>query len=285
MTTNYDAALAWAGKGYNVVPRKSVDAKRPAVKWKELQSRRVTEAELTKWGPLFANGIGFITGAISGVIVIETDGPAGEAVLEQFGFRHGGLPPTLTIRSGSGRGRHLHFKHPGGKVKTTANENIKVDVRGDGGFCVLPPSLHKSGGRYEIEHDAEPAELPEGLLEFIEAKAAEASGVLSPVADNAAASLAVGELPSNMQRAELTPPPVDLMRAMLRFLAERNYFERRDGVVTDTDGRIVKVGWIEAGMALKMAYGDEVGFELWGDTHIDDRARADAPEQWQSFTS
>lgn len=43
---------------------------------------------------------------------------------------------------------------------------------------MLPPSLHKSGGRYEVVRDAEPAPLPEGLLEFIEMKAAEADGAL-----------------------------------------------------------------------------------------------------------
>ena len=47
-------------------------------------------------------------------------------------------------------------------------------MKGDGGFCALLPSLHKSGGRYEVVHDAEPAELPQGLLEFIEKKAREA---------------------------------------------------------------------------------------------------------------
>ena len=39
---------------------------------------------------------------------------------------------------------------------------------------------------------------------------------------------------------------------MLQHLAERNYFEDRGGVVRDADGRIVKVGWIETGMALKL---------------------------------
>ena len=38
-------------------------------------------------------------------------------------------------------------------------------------------------------------------------------------------------------------------------------------------------------MALKVAYGDEVGFNLWSLTHIDDRARADATVQWASFAS
>ena len=79
----YEAALAWARKGYNVVPRKAPDKKHPGVKWKELQTRRVTEAELAQWRAMFANGVGFISGAISGVVVIETDGPGGEALLDR----------------------------------------------------------------------------------------------------------------------------------------------------------------------------------------------------------
>ena len=38
-------------------------------------------------------------------------------------------------------------------------------------------------------------------------------------------------------------------------------------------------------MALKPAYGDEVGLGLWSATHIDDQARADAPSQWASFAA
>ena len=79
-----------------------------------------------------------------------------------FEYRHGPFE-TLVIRSSSHRRLPSTFhKHPGEKVKTVANENIKVDIRGDGGFCVLPPSLHKSGWRYEIVCDFEPAPLPDG---------------------------------------------------------------------------------------------------------------------------
>ena len=49
-------------------------------------------------------------------------------------------------------------------------------MKGDGGFCVLPPSLHNSGERYAIVHNAKPAELPQGLLEFIDAAAEQARG-------------------------------------------------------------------------------------------------------------
>jgi Domain of unknown function (DUF927)/Bifunctional DNA primase/polymerase, N-terminal/Primase C terminal 2 (PriCT-2) len=290
MTTNFDAALAFRAKGYNVVPQAAVDKKFPAVKWKGLQDRLTEPDELEGWKHLFENGVGFITGAISGVVVIETDGLAGETVLGDFEYEHGPLPETLVIRSGSHRGFHRHFKHPGGKVKTVANDNIKVDIRGDGGFCVLPPSLHKSGGRYEVVNDAEPAPLPDGLLEFIEMKAAEAD-MASPGARGDTTLLTKpahtndDELPESTARAAPLRPPVDTMRAMLHHLADRDYFEDRGGVVRDANDRIVKVGWIETGMALKPAYGEEVGLDLWSVTHIDDQARADAPGQWASFAS
>ena len=38
-------------------------------------------------------------------------------------------------------------------------------------------------------------------------------------------------------------------------------------------------------MAFKVAYGGEVGSELWAITHRDDEARKDAPQQWESFAS
>lgn len=288
MTTNYQAALEWRAKGYNTVPRAATDKKHPRVKWKEFQARLVTGIEMTKWRHLFAGGVGFITGEISGVVVIETDGLDGETVLDMFAHLHGPLPDTLVIRSGSHRGFHRHFKHPGHRVTTVANANIKVDVRGDGGFCVLPPSCHKSGGLYEVVHQAEPAELPKGLLEFIETKAAEADGASPYTRDKLIVSDAhppahMDVFGDNVTRADLAPPPVETMRAMLQHLAARNYFECRKGVINDAEGRIIGLGWIEAGMALKLAYGDEIGFDLWGETHVDDRARADAPTQWKSF--
>ena len=290
MTTNFDAALAFHAKGYNVVPQAAVDKKHPAVKWKGLQDRLAEPDELEGWKHLFEKGVGFITGAISGVIVIESDGPEGEAVLAEFDREHGPLPDTLTIRSGSGRGLHRHFRHPGFRVKTVANPSIKLDVKGDKGYCVLPPSLHRSGGRYEIVHDFEPAPLPEGLLKFIEMKAAEADGA-SPGTRADAAQVTMpprandDELGGNAARAALPPPPVETMRAILRYLVDSNYFEHRGRAEKDDGGRMVKVGWRECGMALKPAYGDEDGFDLWSLTHIDDRARADAPDQWASFAA
>ncbi len=262
---NYAAALEWHKRKYNVVPRHATN-KHPAVKWKELQARMVTRAELLEWHSKFVHGVGFITGAVSGIIVIESDGLAGQTVLDLFECEYGPLPKTLVIRSGSHRGFHFHFKHPGRRVKTVANPSIELDVRGDGGFCVLPPTKHKSGGYYEVVVDAEPAELPLGLLGFIEMKAAEASGVT--IKNDASTGVRVDLRGPGAGNGP--PPPVETMRAMLEHLASRNAFEDRDV-------------WIKFGMALRPAYGADVGFELWEITHEDDRARNDAPAQWKSF--
>lgn len=289
----YTAALWWFARGYNVVPQKRGGVKYPAVEWKDLQDRRVTEVELCRWRPMFANGVGFVTGAVSDAVVIETDGQEGEALLAEFEELHGPLPETLTIRSGSGRGLHRHFKHPGYRVKTKANPSIKIDVKADGGFAVLPPSLHKSGGRYAIVRSArELAELPEGLLGFIEKKAAQTrcGGGEESASGRATAMRAMNGEPSPLMLRMVggiapEPPGVETMAAMLRHLARQNCFEPRGGVSKDAGGRIVKVGWRECGMALRTAYGDGVGPDLWALTHIDERARADAPGQWKSFAS
>ncbi|MGC8724912.1 MAG: bifunctional DNA primase/polymerase, partial [Acidobacteriota bacterium] len=83
--------------------------------------------------------------------------------------RFGGLPVTVTAQTGGG-GRHLVFRHPGIRVPNSAGLlGPGLDVRGDGGYIVAPPSLHASGCRYAWDgarHPAhmEPATLPDWLL-------------------------------------------------------------------------------------------------------------------------
>ena len=285
LTCNYRAALAWLRRGFNVVPRAGVDHKHPAIKWREFQDCYVTTDDLLNWYDKFSGGLGLVTGAISCVIVIESDGLAGEKVLRDFEHHYGPLPATLIIRSGSGRGLHRYFRHPSHTVKTTANKLVKLDIRGDGGFCVLPPSRHKSGGYYEIVHDVDPAELPKGLLEFIAEAEVEALNQLSKegISVAVAPSLLIDSELGNNLSTVVQPPPAEKMRAALKHLAAQNAFEHRNEIVKDRDGKITRLGWIITGMALKSAYGNKVGFDLWAETHDDHQARVDAPTQWASF--
>jgi hypothetical protein len=60
------------------------------------------------------------------------------------------LPATLTAKSGSG-GAHFYFRYPIGEdLRNSAGKlGPGLDIRGQGGFIVAPPSLHVCGQRYE----------------------------------------------------------------------------------------------------------------------------------------
>ena len=142
-----------------------------------------------------------------------------------------------------------------------------------------PPE--NEGDAFSEHHEGEPLPVGEFVRRGREIIAAK-KGAMARLSTPADASGAAG---GNILDFTRPPPPVEEMRAVLSHLASRGCFEHRTGIVTDDDGCIVKVGWIETGMALKPAYGDEVGFDLWSVTHIDDQARADAPGQWASFAA
>ena len=59
-----------------------------------------------------------------------------------------------------GGGRHLYFQHPGIAVRNAVGTlGPGLDVRGDGGLIVAPPSRHQSGRGYAWEVTAHPDEV------------------------------------------------------------------------------------------------------------------------------
>jgi hypothetical protein len=65
----------------------------------------------------------------------------------------------VEAQTGSG-GRHLLLKHPGQRVPNSAGVlGPGLDVRGDGGYIVVPPSLHASGRRYSWDGALHPAHM------------------------------------------------------------------------------------------------------------------------------
>ena len=160
----------YIGRGWSVIPIRSGD-KRPLVRWEDFQHRRPTEAEARAWfcGCREA-GIGIVTGAISGLVVVDIDvRHGGDGALEHIEREHGRLPTTVECRTGGG-GRHLYFAHPGGLVRNKVGLAPGIDLRGDGGYVVAPPSLHGSGLRYVWVDGRAPgntaiAPLPDWLLQ------------------------------------------------------------------------------------------------------------------------
>jgi hypothetical protein len=92
-------------------------------------------------------------------VVVDVDGPEGEAALAELEAKHGHLPPTLTARTA--RGRHVYFVANGARVRNSAGRlGPHLDVRGQGGYTIVPPSVHESGNRYEWTNRVKAAPLP-----------------------------------------------------------------------------------------------------------------------------
>lgn len=152
------AALDYLALGWSVIPVEP-RGKRPLVAWLEFQDRLASRAEVDRWFERWPDAnVGIVTGLVSGLVVLDIDARHGGAQsLAGLETEHGPLPPTIALATGGG-GRHLYFSHPGGVVHNKVGLAPGIDVRGDGGCVVAPPSLHPSGRRYAWEPGSAPGE-------------------------------------------------------------------------------------------------------------------------------
>ena len=168
--------------GLNVIPLKPRD-KRPAIRWERFQPERLVERDWDKvdryvrlwwyperleqtcsecgtdhsWGHAMScttapraraprklrPNIGVVTGVVSEVVVVDVDSDGARPLVE----RTCGWPRTVTARTA--KGWHLWFRYPGTTRNGVRRAGAALDVRGDGGYVVVPPSMHPSGTAYE----------------------------------------------------------------------------------------------------------------------------------------
>ena len=130
-----DAALAYMRRGFSVIPCRE---KEPIVKWKKYQKQRADEAQIRQWWTDNPDaGIGIVTGAISGLYVVDSDGPNGTTWMKT----HTTLEPTVkTPKHG------YHYYTSGGNGLGNATRWApELDFRGEGGYIVAPPTRTSAG--------------------------------------------------------------------------------------------------------------------------------------------
>jgi hypothetical protein len=177
------ATLAYAGRGWPVFPCRG---KRPHVK-NGLHDAATDRLTVERWWTRIWPGanVAIRAGSESGLLVLDVDGEAGADALAALEREHAELGATVECLTGGG-GRHLYFAHPGGELRNSAGRLAPgLDVRGDGGYVIAPPSRHSSGGRYEWSVDGhpdelEPAQAPAWLLEGLRARR---NGTAPPVGE------------------------------------------------------------------------------------------------------
>ncbi len=153
-----DAALVLAGHGFAVFRVKS-GGKVPDT----AHGHRDAVLEPAAVTAMFAGcpraNIGIRTGAESNIVVLDIDSRhGGDESLAKFEKRHGALPTTVACATGGG-GQHIYFRHPGEPLKNRAAVRPGLDVRGDGGYVVAPPSTHASGTAYSWAEGRAPGEI------------------------------------------------------------------------------------------------------------------------------
>jgi putative DNA primase/helicase len=116
---------------------------------------------IRRWFTKSACNIGIVTGGISGFFALDVDPRhEGDESLCQLETTFGPLPHTARFLTGGG-GEHILFRHPGKPVPNSAGKIGKgLDIKGDDGYIVAPPSRHPSGRPYAISADHHPDDVP-----------------------------------------------------------------------------------------------------------------------------
>ncbi|MEO7572114.1 MAG: bifunctional DNA primase/polymerase [Acidimicrobiales bacterium] len=183
-----DAAFIYAHRGWPVFPVHSPrpgatpcscghldcgsPAKHPRVRG-GLNAATTDPGQVEMWWHRWPDAnVAIRTGDESGLVVLDVDPRhGGDATLDRIVHEQGALPPGRTVATGGG-GTHLYFKHPGNKVTNDAGRRLGegLDIRGDGGYVLAPPSRHASGGGYSVTaRGGEIPPMPDWLVERLQA--------------------------------------------------------------------------------------------------------------------
>lgn len=161
------SALTYAARGWRVLPLLT-GSKRPALtRWPE-QATTDPRQIADWWIDQPDRNIGLATGAGSGFFVLDIDPKnGGDDALAELVQTHNELPSTYRVRTGSG-GWHHYFLCPDFEVTNSPGQlkGTGIDVRGEGGQVVAPPSV-TGVGAYTVELAAPVAAAPAWLLDLI----------------------------------------------------------------------------------------------------------------------
>ena len=218
------------------------------------------------WGKWPDANIGIRTGRESGLLVLDVDPRhGGDKSLAELEQDFGKLPHTTGSKTGDGH--HVFFAYPKDAVEVGCHANLRpgLDVRGDGGFVVAPPSLHHSGATYAWDASLHPdqtalADPPARLLDLIQSRKSDSE------CSNYERHGWDGTVPGSVE---------DLLSTDEKVLAR---FDRddRSGLKDQTESGV------DFGLASLLAHGGLPGFEIEAAVRAS-RDKAGLPEKPTSY--
>ncbi len=203
------AALGYAKRGWHVFPCFEATAagkcacmdaacedmgKHPRIRrWPDLATTdaRTIRAWWRKWP---SANIGITSGKRSNLIMIDVDGADGDQALLALEQELGELPKTLKVKTGRPQGSQFYFLSPDREIKSRNGElGDHLDVKGEGGYAIAPPSLHETARRYQFLNTLEPSALPSDWVDR-----------LVSLGQSTAPTIVEEEIPESTRNATLT---------------------------------------------------------------------------------
>ena len=173
---SYEDAKKLVDMGLSVIPLKERD-KEPIVAWKTYQEKKPTDEELHTWYDNGKYNIGIVCGKVSGnFFVIDFDNK--EIIPFVIGDIQNYIGKTYVVQTS--RGYHLGFRLPPNAdekyIKSRNFDNLGINLKGEKGYVVAPPSIHPSGITYQFmgEPKIETIENYEEFFKTLEEKDQEA---------------------------------------------------------------------------------------------------------------
>lgn len=160
----HELIMEYVEHGWSVLPVRPEEKRPYMTNWMQYTHVRADKDTVTKWFTnLSGAGVGVVTGKVSNMVVLDVESDCTipiEDLLKRF-------PTQLYSRTGSG-GYHLFYQYPTAVSHVSNRVGIfpGADLRADGGFIVLPPTMHPNGVRYEWVKRGPPGAFPEALLDM-----------------------------------------------------------------------------------------------------------------------
>lgn len=153
-----DAALEYAQNGFAVLPVRQSD-KTPYNLHGVSEASKDPE-QIRRWWDMFPTAnVAIAMGRVSGnIVTVDVDikpdeGKHGDVELKKWEAQHGDFPNTVVQVTGSG-GLHYIFHLDGvEQYKNTMNALPAIDIRGDGAYVVVSPSVYEDGRKYRWYND------------------------------------------------------------------------------------------------------------------------------------
>ena len=262
--TLLETAIKWKSNGISTIPiqfrdKKPISRLLPDGKWESYKTTLPTDTELTRWFSSSLRNIGLVVGW-QHLLVVDFDNLDSYKKWLLWCARKGGIAEEVSSRSYlvyTSRGVHVYVY----TSNTELNRKLPgIDIKAQGGYVLIPPSIHPSGVVYSSPNEKAPIMRINELSDIIPGEL-----LLDETNNTEYQNSALGNVLKSVSRSrvddpwasavDVPDPTIDLIQQIRSRHSVVDYFP--DARKTSRDGR-----WLRA----KCPFHDDKNPSFWIDT-------------------